>query len=34
MKGNVKVIEDKVLEKERNRDFEFSRRDRFRYRTC
>jgi putative transposase len=32
-KGKIKVIEDKVLEKERNRDFEFSRSDRFRYRT-
>jgi len=32
-KGNVKVIEDKVLEKERRRGFELSRSDRFRYRT-
>jgi hypothetical protein len=32
-KGNVKVIEDKVVEKERNREFELSRSDRFRYRT-
>jgi putative transposase len=32
-KGNVKVIEDKVLEKERRREFELSRSDRFRYRT-
>jgi len=32
-KGTVKVIEDKVLEKERNREFELSRSDRFRYRT-
>jgi len=32
-KGSVKVIEDKVLEKERHRDFELSRSDRFRYRT-
>jgi REP element-mobilizing transposase RayT len=32
-KGNIKVIADKVLEKERNREFELSRSDRFRYRT-
>ena len=32
-KGNVKVIEDKVLEKERRREFELSKSDRFRYRT-
>ena len=32
-KGNVKVIEDKVLEKERKKDFELSQSDRFRYRT-
>ena len=32
-KGNVKVIEDKMLEKERRREFELSRSDRFRYRT-
>ena len=32
-KGKVKVIKDKVLEKERNRGFELSRTDRFRYRT-
>ena len=32
-KGNIKVIEDKVLEKERSREFELSRSDRFRYRT-
>ena len=32
-KGNVKIIEDKVLEKERRREFELSRSDRFRYRT-
>jgi hypothetical protein len=32
-KGNVKVIEDKVLKKERNRRFELSETDRFRYRT-
>jgi len=32
-KGNVKVIEDKVLEKERRREFELSRSDRYRYRT-
>ncbi len=29
----TKVIKDKVLEKERKRDFELSRNDRFRYRT-
>ncbi|MBT8366531.1 MAG: hypothetical protein KJP23_17700, partial [Deltaproteobacteria bacterium] len=32
-KGNAKVIEDKLLEKERNREFELSKSDRFRYRT-
>jgi REP element-mobilizing transposase RayT len=32
-KSSVKVIEDKVLEKERRREFELSRSDRFRYRT-
>jgi REP element-mobilizing transposase RayT len=32
-KGSAKVIEDKVLEKERSREFELSRSDRFRYRT-
>ena len=32
-KGSVKVIEDKVLEKERSRAFELSKNDRFRYRT-
>jgi len=32
-KGRVKVIEDKVLEKERRREFELGRSDRFRYRT-
>lgn len=32
-KGNVKVIESKVLAKERRREFELSRSDRFRYRT-
>ena len=32
-KGNVKVIEDKVLQKERRRAFQLSRTDRFRYRT-
>ncbi len=32
-KGNVTVIKDKVLEKERHREFELSRSDRFRYRT-
>jgi hypothetical protein len=32
-KGKAKVIDDKVIEKERNREFELSRSDRFRYRT-
>ena len=32
-KGQRKVIGDKILEKERNREFELSRNDRFRYRT-
>jgi hypothetical protein len=32
-KGSVKVIEDRVLEKERSRKFELSKSDRFRYRT-
>ena len=32
-KGSVKFIEDKVLEKERSKNFELSRSDRFRYRT-
>jgi putative transposase len=32
-KGNARVIEDKVLEKERRREFELSKSDRFRYRT-
>jgi REP element-mobilizing transposase RayT len=32
-KGNIKVIEDKVLEKERSREFELSKSDRFKYRT-
>jgi putative transposase len=32
-KGVVKVIADKVLEKERRREFELNRTDRFRYRT-
>jgi putative transposase len=32
-KGKIKVIEDKVLRKERKRDFELGRTDRFRYRT-
>ena len=32
-KGKVKVINDKLLEKERRRGFELSRSDRFRYRT-
>jgi putative transposase len=32
-KGKVKVIKDNILEKERKRDFELSRNDRFRYRT-
>ena len=31
--GNVKVIADKALEKERSRGFELSKSDRFRYRT-
>jgi hypothetical protein len=30
-KGNIKVIEDKVVEKERSREFELSKSDRFRY---
>jgi len=32
-KGNVKAIEDKTLEKERRKELELSRSDRFRYRT-
>ncbi len=32
-KGNAKVIEGKVLKKERNREFELSKSDRFKYRT-
>jgi hypothetical protein len=32
-KGRVKVIKDNVLERERKREFELSRSDRFRYRT-
>jgi len=32
-KGKIKVIGDRILEKERKREFEFSRSDRFRYRT-
>ena len=32
-KGNINVIEDKVIEKERSREFELSKSDRFRYRT-
>ena len=32
-KGKTKVIGDRILEKERNREFELSRSDRFRYRT-
>ena len=32
-KGKVKLIGDRILEKERNREFELSRSDRFRYRT-
>ena len=32
-KGNLKVLEDKVLKKERRKHFELSRSDRFRYRT-
>ena len=32
-RGNAKVIEDKILRKERGRSFELSKRDRLRYRT-
>jgi hypothetical protein len=32
-KGKTKVIGDRILKKERNREFELSRSDRFRYRT-
>jgi len=32
-KGGVKVIEDKILDKERSKSFKLSRSDRFRYRT-
>jgi REP element-mobilizing transposase RayT len=32
-KGNAKVIKDKALEKERSREFELNKSDRFRYRT-
>ena len=32
-KGSARVIEDRVLEKERSKEFELSRSDRFRYRT-
>ncbi len=32
-KMQAKVIDDKILEKERSREFELSRSDRFRYRT-
>jgi len=32
-KGNIKVIEDRLLEKERSKEFELSKSDRFRYRT-
>jgi len=32
-KGNVKVIEDRFLEKEHSKEFELSKSDRFRYRT-
>jgi len=32
-KGSVKVIDDEVLEKERRKEFELSKSDRFRYRT-
>ena len=32
-KGEIKVIGDKILEKERKREFKLSRNDRFRYRT-
>ena len=31
--GQAKIIGDKILEKERSREFELSRNDRFRYRT-
>ncbi len=31
--GQAKVIGDRILEKERKREFELSRNDRFRYRT-
>jgi hypothetical protein len=31
--GQAKVIKDRILEKERTREFELSRSDRFRYRT-
>jgi hypothetical protein len=31
--GQARVIADRILEKERNREFELSRNDRFRYRT-
>jgi hypothetical protein len=32
-KGKTKVIGDRILEKERSREYELSRNDRFRYRT-
>jgi hypothetical protein len=32
-KGSISVIEDKIVEKERRREFEISKSDRFRYRT-
>ena len=32
-KGNINVIEDKVVEKERSREFDLSKSDRFQYRT-
>ncbi len=32
-KGKIKVIEEKILEKERRKEFELTRSDRFRYRT-
>jgi hypothetical protein len=32
-KGSVKIIEDRILEKERSKDFKLRRSDRFRYRT-
>ena len=32
-KGKTKAIDDRILEKERKREFELSRKDRFRHRT-